>query len=680
MLIRLYKWNLRLLLLVSSSLFYGMGSERAISNDELELLDLNLEDLLNVEVTSVSKKPQKYFTSPAAIYVVSAEEIRRSGATTIPDLLRRVPGLHVGRIDANKWSVSSRGFPGRFANKLLVLLDGRSVYDPSFAGVYWETEEIILQDIERIEVIRGPGSTLWGANAVNGVINIISKKAKDSLGFYGLAGVGSHQNNLIGIRFGSELSRTISGRVYAKQNGAKESRYPDGDDAGDDYRITQSGFLLDWDGGDHDKISLSADIYDAEINQKVEMPGSFSQILNIKDEVLSEGWHVKGLWRRDLNLASGFTTKFFYRDSNRSEALYDNALEEFDLEWQHDFVFGIHNIIWGSEYRKVQDNFKRFSFAGDINPQKRSYRITSLFFQDEIRLVDEKLRFGLGAKIEDKDIADREVMPNFRMIWLPDDKHVWWAGISASARTASRVEIDDSNIVVGALDSEDPRLPDGLNSVAISAQGKSSFKSEKLIALEAGYRFLSNSDWSLDMAVFNNQYRDLRTAELSDVELIESSFIIPLIFQNKVDGRSLGSEIILEWYGLSATHVKASYSFIAIKIDEKATSDVTASQPEKSSPRHQGFLQIGYKLGDRAQLNAWLQYVDEIEPIGLSAIKVPRYLAANFNLIYNHNQHIAVSMLVENMFDPGRIEYAQESFTNPTEVERRLLLKLEVKF
>ena len=415
-------------------------------------LDLPLEDLLSMEVTSVSKKKQRLTEAAAAVFVITQEDIRRSGVTSIPEALRLAPGLQVAKIDANKWAISSRGFNTQFVNKLLVLIDGRSVYTPSYSGVYWDAQDTLLEDIDRIEVIRGPGATLWGANAVNGVINIITKQAGDTQGGLMVASAGNEEKVIAGLRYGAELNKNTHGRLYLKFN-ERDSSYAPGldDEAGDDWKSLRGGFRIDSQPSDKDRWTVQGDVYEADENQTLNLwrdPSDPSNLnfapfyldANTADEIESSGWNLLTRWDHLLSNTSNITLQLYYDHTKRAENFLLQEQDTLDIDFQHQLeVFGNHDLVWGLGYRHIEDEFSNTYIVAFL-PDSGSSDLFSAFLQDEIELLPDRLRLTLGSKFEQNDFTGFEVQPSARLIWLPTERSTLWGSVSRAVRTPSRLE------------------------------------------------------------------------------------------------------------------------------------------------------------------------------------------------------------------------------------------------
>ncbi len=408
-----------------------------------DLTEMSLEALMNIEVTSVSKKPQKKSEAAAAIFVITNNDLKRWGVTNIPEALRRVPGLQVARIDANKWAITARGFNSRFANKLLVLIDGRSVYTPLFAGVYWEANEVMLEDVERIEVIRGPGGTLWGANAVNGVINIITKSAADTLGNVVVAGAGNEERGFAEARHGGESSGGKYYRVYGKfravdSGGSINTGIPGMlPGAHDDSDIAQTGFRMDWEKGTADSYTVQGDYYAGKGGQQLLIATSPAPLV---DDADYSGGNLSGRWTHSGSDQSRLTVQAYYDYVSRDSAVLYEDRHTVDIEVEHHSVLkDIHHVVWGLNYRHISDDTEPRSIFS-LSPAKRNINLYSAFLQDEISFWDDKAKLTLGSKFEHNDFSGSEVQPNARFAWVTDAGNTLWAAASRAVRTPSRGE------------------------------------------------------------------------------------------------------------------------------------------------------------------------------------------------------------------------------------------------
>ncbi|NQT41038.1 MAG: TonB-dependent receptor, partial [Planctomycetes bacterium] len=429
------------------------------------ILDMDLDQLaatdvvvsaLDVEVTSVSKQESTVGRSPAAIFVITQEMIRRSGVTSVPEALRMAPGLEVARISSHSWAITARGFNNdRYANKLLVLIDGRTVYTPQFSGVYWDVQDLLLEDVERIEVIRGPGGTLWGANAVNGVINILTKKAKDTQGLLVTAGGGTEDSAITGIRYGGKVGDGLNWRVYGKffeRDGSfpVAGNYPANsgmDSAHDDWRVGRGGFRLDWelDPCRRDVITVQGDYYggtESKIRQiTTRDPPDYTEFLNQRIDLA--GANVLTRWTHAVNKESDLALQFYYDRTFRDTGISQSEINTLDIDFQHRFPLARrHRVIWGAEYRQVHDDLVPFAFGIDFVPHERTTQVFSMFVQDEITLVDERLFLTVGSKFENNTYSDFEYQPSARVLYTPTPRQAAWAAASRAVRTPARFDHD----------------------------------------------------------------------------------------------------------------------------------------------------------------------------------------------------------------------------------------------
>ncbi|MRR07522.1 MAG: TonB-dependent receptor, partial [Deltaproteobacteria bacterium] len=394
----------------------------------LNLSELGLEDLMNIQVTSVSKKEQKLSDAAAAVFVVTREDIRRSGATSIPEVLRMVPGIQVARLDANKWAVSARGFNDRFADKLLVLMDGRTVFTPLFSGVYWDVQDTMLEDIDRIEVVRGPGAALWGANAFNGVINIITKHSQETQGGLLSAGGGTEERGFGGARFGGRVGDDTYYRLYAKYFSRDAGVDASGDRGEDDWSVLRGGFRVDSDLSANDSVTVQGDIYRGKEGETYTIPlliPPFSRTFDWDTDIA--GSNILSRWTRTLSDTADMTLQLYYDRTERDMAIIGEDRDTIDVDFQNRFKCGSrHEIVWGWGYRFSHESITN-KVAITFAPNRRSDNLYSFFAQDDISLIEDRLRLVLGSRFEHNEFTGWEIQPNIRLIWTPDYRQTVWA-------------------------------------------------------------------------------------------------------------------------------------------------------------------------------------------------------------------------------------------------------------
>ena len=543
---------------------------RAIAGEALapapvaDLTTMSLEQLLNVQVTSVSRHSEKLSSAPAAVHVISGEEIQRSGVTSIPEALRLSPGMEVGRVDAHNWAVTSRGFNDLFANKLLVLMDGRSSYTPLFSGVYWDVQDTMLEDIDRIEVVRGPGATLWGANAVNGVINILTKSASATQGTLVSAGGGTEETALAAARYGGRSGENSFYRVYGKYNAHDSSVLPDGTKANDRYQMARGGFRFDWEPPENDRLTVQGDLYGGELDQTVYQPVATPPFFNVSEKhERIWGGNVLGRWVRSLGEESEMNLQACFDTTHRETSYLEETRHTVDVDFHHRFPLLKRNqIIWGLGYRASFDQMKD-SYFTSFASRDRVIDYVNVFVQDDLTLVPDRLHAIFGSKFERTEFTGFEALPSARLLWTPREDHTFWGSVSRAVRTPSRAE--DDITLHGLLNGGPPSF--------FTAQGNNDFRSEEVLALEAGWRAQPHRKFSVDVATFYNIYDRLRTSETvsvaSDPSLPGAPLRATSRLANEAFGESYGVEIaatyqLLEWWRLSA-----AYSFLELQLHQR---------------------------------------------------------------------------------------------------------------
>lgn len=660
---KLLQWTACIFLAASSVL-----AETPPSEPELNYLkSLSLEELLEVQVTSVSKRSELLFEAPAAVFVITAEDIRRTGARTIPEALRLAPGLEVARIDSAKWAVTARGFNERFTNKLLVLVDGRSAYNPLFSGVYWDIQDTVLADIDRIEVIRGPGATLWGANAVNGIINIITKSSAETLGGLATAGVDNDGGYEAAARYGGLLTEDLSYRFFAKGFDRTDLVDAGGRDFGDDWDALRAGFRLDRHGTAEDVLTLLGEVYRSDAGQQV---GAFIEeelplVRTLDDTVEASGGFALTRWRHTLSPGADATFQIYYDRTERDEAVFSENRDTFDVDFQNRWqMTDRQELIWGLGYRLTRDEVDG-SFTSTLDPENRTDHLFSAFVQDTIELWPDTFHLTLGSKFEHNDYSGFEVQPNLRAGWHPAADHFLWGAISRAVRTPSRSDHDLRVSFAGF------RGPQGVPTV-LAVVGDEDFDSEDLTAYELGYRWHPTGRFFMDFAAFYNRYDRLRSLE-PDTPFMEASpppphLVIPLRIDNRLDGVTYGFEWLVDVIPTEKWKLTASYSFLEIDLEPDDDSrDETAEEAEGFSPRHQIGLVSFLDLPHAVSFDSEIYYVDELPEFG-----IPDYWRLDLRLGWRPAESLHLSLNGENLLDDRHPEFGERSGVFPAEVPRRV--------
>ncbi len=650
---------------------------------------MSMEDLMNLQVTSVSKRTQKVADAAAAIFVITQEDIRRSGATSIPEALRLVPGLEVARIDQNKWAIGSRGFNGRFDNKLLVLIDGRSVYTPLFSGVYWNVEDVMLEDVDRIEVIRGPGATLWGANAVDGVINVITKKAKSTQAAVVTAGAGTEERAAGGVRYGGKLGDNTYYRAYTKYFDWGPSAYPSGMTAHDGWDALRGGFRADWTPAGANSLTLQGDIYRTRFDETLTVASLSAPYSNtfLNDGKYSGG-NILGRWNHTSEGSSMSLQMYYDNTSITDHSLFGDHQNIFDIDFQHAFHVGdSQQFVWGLGYRSIRDK-NNPSFTVSLQPNQVTLNQFSTFLQDEISLVDNRLQITLGSKFERNEFTGFEIQPNARLLWNLTPNQSIWTAVSRAVRTPALTEeglrLNSAVIPPGA-----PSNPTPFPAV-IAVFGSHQFNSEDLLAYELGYRVQATSNLSLDIATFYNNYSNLRTAEpgapFPEGSPAPTDIVIPFVAGNKMSGGTYGVELFADWKVVPKWRLVGSYSYLQMNIHKNLDSqDPTPDNPNGSSPRHQWYLRSSIDLPKHFDQDTTLRFVDHLPgqqlPGQLPGQSLPSYYSLDAHLGWRPVTRLELSIGGQNLLNNWHFEFMPDFVTtSPTVVKRSIFGSITVKF
>lgn len=612
------------------------------------LAELSLEQLGNIEVTTASKEPEEVWRTPAAIFVITQEDIRRSGATSIPEVLRLAPGVEVARIDSDHWSIGVRGFGSQFSRDVLVLIDGRNVYNPLVGGVYWEVQDTLIEDIDRIEVIRGPGGTIWGPDAVNAVINIITKRAQDTKGTLLELGGGNVDQGIVGFRYGSSNGRGFGYRLYGKTFTRGPEFHLDHDNF-DRWRMGQAGFRADWDRS-RDTFTLQGDLYDEDTGESVLIP-SYSPPFgrDVEDKAELSGGNLLGHWRRTLGEGSDLELTAYYDRTYKRYSAYEDRRQRFDVDFIHHLPLRWgQDFIWGFELRRGSAYDPEVVPVLLLTPSHNAATLYSGFVQDEIPLVGHRLTLTLGSKFWHSGPSGLQAEPTARLLWTPTSHQTAWAAVTRAVATPSLLEL---GLQESAFFEVNPLT-------FLRVIGNRDIASEELNGYEAGYRTLVKPNLYLDVAAFYNDYPDLESFE-PGAPFLETTpgpphFVLPYFLRNGLKGTTHGFEIAPEWKPVAWWQLKGSYSYLHMNLERKPWSldPVERASLQGSSPTHQVVFQSLVNLPKRFEFDQTCRYVS-----ALPAQQVASYSTADARFGWRPNPHLEFSLTGDNLLQPHHAEF-----------------------
>ena len=634
-----------------------------------DLTQSSLEDLMNMQVTSVSKKEQTMSKAGAAVHVITQEDIRRSGANNIPDLLRTVPGVDVARIDANSWAISIRGFNDRYANKVLVLIDGRSVYSPVFSGVFWEGQDVPLEDIERIEVIRGPGGTVWGANAVNGVINIITKSAKDTRGGLVTAGTGSQTNADGLLQYGGDLGGKGTYRVFGKYLNVEPSASPTGGEAADGWRTSHGGFRTDWDLASSDTLTVQGDILKTTEGQTITsvFSGALPLVRTFNDPLNLTAGNVLGRWNHTLANGSELSLQIYDDYLNHFEQGFVDEQNTVDLDLQQHLAWGSRqDIVWGLGARVIDSHYG-VGYGVTILPQQRLDRLFSTFIQDEVRLSN-SLWLTLGSKFEHNDFTGFEVEPSAQLVWEPAHQQTIWVSAARAIRQPST--LDDG------LQADVAIVPAGPTFGVVSVQGNPNIQAEEVRDFEAGYRTQLNQGLSLDVAGFGSLFRNVRSTQLETPYFTmvpgPPHLVLPELFVNGSPIYTYGVEFSATWAVTKHWRILPGYSLFHMNVADPATQTTSPG----ANPQHQVQVQSRLDLRHNLEWDNTVAYVSR-----LTAGNVPAYTRVDSRIGWRVGEYLEFSVVGQNLLSPRHLEFVNTGYpASETLVDRAVFGKVTWRF
>jgi iron complex outermembrane receptor protein len=671
------KWNSLLTNLAGAIIIPFLALTAWSQQNSTDLTQQSLEDLMNINVTSASRREQKVSEVAAAMFVITEQDIRRSGATNIPDLLRMVPGLDVAQINASTWAISARGFNHQKADKLLVLIDGRSVLTMIYGGVFWDTQDVPLEDIDRIEVIRGPGATMWGSNAVNGVINIITKTAGSTTGALVSASAGFQDRVFGTTQYGSKIGRNAAYRVYTKY--LDEEHLPDLtlQNGMDGWHQFRSGFRLDQKLSQADSLMAEGEIHAGKEGAVIQHIYSIDPPVSANANRVARvsGGHILARWDHVYSTRSDTTFQVYFDKYNRAGPEVGEAAENFDVEYQQHLALGArHDLIWGAGYRRTSDDTAATIDLG-FDPADRVTYLFNSFFQDEVMLRPDRLRLTFGTKVEHNTFGGFHVQPSARIAWTPSGKQTLWASASSVSGTPDRRNTDcDINLTVFMG-------PDGIPIVP-TLLGNPHEKSEGLVAIEGGYRGQPSKRFSIDIATFWNEYRDLPSMEYGTpvpaTVLAPKYDVLPIRWANKIHGMSDGGELSANWRVSEFWTLSPSYELLQLHLHTDPTSldTTTVSNTEGSNPRHQAQMRSHVSLSRSLTWDANAYFVGP-----LPAQPTPSYTRLDSQITWGVGEWLQLSLVGQNLLKDHHVE-SNDGFTtvNSSEMKRTAHAKITWRF
>jgi len=648
----------------------GPAADTAQAGDE-RLKTLTLEQLGNIEVTTVTKEPEVLWKTPAAIFVITQQDIQRFGATTIPEALRLAPGVEVAQITADEWAIGIRGFNSRLSRSVLVLIDGRIVYSPLTAGVYWEVQDYPMEDIDRIEVIRGPGGTIWGPNAVNGVINIITKSSKDTQGGLVSGGAGNVEQAFGEARYGgaSSVAQNFTYRVYGKGYTRSPEFHPDGP-AYDSWQGGQAGFRMDWAGGARDNYTLSGDGYYQSFGESAGT-SSYNPPANYTffGQAPLSGGNLLFRWRRKLGDKKDLQVDTYYDQTSRHELNFGDVRNTFNVDAQYRFPLPHQEITTGLGLYASHGHEEQVLTGLEFIPDVRTDQIYSAFLQDEIALVPDRLSLTAGSKFLKTNYTGLLLEPSVRLLYTPSSKQTLWAAFTQAVRTPADVERD---FYLASL----VGFVDGLPFFA-RFNANRNFQSERLNGYEAGYRRLLATKLYVDIAAFYNQYRNLLSEDVTGPIYLETDpapphLLLPAEFGNGLKATSSGGEIVGEYRPKEFWRLRAWYSFLELHVEPAPGSQDIGSAPgvQGASPQNQVLLQTGFDLPRTISLDIYSRYVGR-----LPAFSIPGYWTGDVTAGYNVTKQVRLTLVGQNLFQPRHYEFNYDP-GGPVGIERSLFGKV----
>lgn len=632
---------------------------------------------MNIQVTSVSKKEQRLSQTGAAVYVITQEDIRRSGATNIPDLLRQAPGVEVAQIDANTYAISIRGFNDRLADKVLVMIDGRTVYTPTTSGVYWDQQDVPLEDIDRIEVIRGPGGTVWGANAVNGVIDIITKSAKDTKG--GLVRTDGGSQGAAGglVQYGGEIGQIGAYRAFENYSSTGNLTLPDGQGGADGWHMFHSGFRSDWTLSANDTMTVQGDFMQTSEGQTISVvfANALPLMRTFNDAVATGAGNFLGRWNHTLSNGSSMSLQVYYDRYTRLDEGVHEGLNTLDFDFQHHLRIGSRNdVVWGVGYRSTSDSHTA-GYGKAYAPLSEANNLFSVFAQDQVRLA-ESLSLTVGSKLEHQPYTGFQFEPSAQLVWTPTDRQTVWISASQAVKEVSR---EEEALQIEPYTFE---LPGGGFGVA-QYNGSTKAQAERFRDFEIGYRTQPVKQFSVDVTAFGGLYHNLETLDQGTPYFTADQgpphVVLPFFFGNTAGAHTYGAEVFANWNVTSRWRISAGDSAIHLNVIlDPGSQDTDERERADNTPENQVQVRSQLNLTRNLEWDSAAYYVGHLRDGGNGP--VPAYTRVDTRLGWRMGRHIELSLAGQNLLAPRHAEFHDAYEVNNTLVERSVLGKITLRF
>ncbi|WP_353570353.1 TonB-dependent receptor [Candidatus Albibeggiatoa sp. nov. BB20] len=628
------------------------------------LSEMTLAELMNVQVvTSINKRPQKIFETGAAVFIITQEDIMRSGATHIADVLRLAPGIQVNRVNSHGWAVSARGFNDYYANKLLVLIDGRNTYSPLFSGTFWDAQDTVLEDIERIEIIRGSGGTVWGSNAVNGVVNIITKKTQDTQG--GLLSIitGTEDKYIATARYGGKIGENGYYKIYTKSHKRDNFGVDTLYDAWSGNRV---GFRTDFE-LEQNNITVQGDYYNADNHQPSAVNTFQSEVQGITTA------NILGRWEHQFSETSDLSIQMYYNRNKYNGISAAFTIEKYDFDLQHRFNLNERNeIIWGMGYRVIHDKISDTPVV-HYEPSRLNRNLISLFIQNSLTLVPERWKLTFGSKFEHNSFTGWESQPNIRLLYMPNERQSFWAAISRAVRIPSRSELH-VELSLAIPDNQNPFYPIPF---IFQGFGNENKPSEDVLSYELGLRQQINEDWFIDISTFYNQYKNLSQVQ-QDINFDVNRVVMASRNIDDVVADTFGIEFATTWQTTENWSVDLAYNIFYINMEGLGQDDLVDGA-EVKDPTHQLSLRSALDVTTDTKLDLWLKFVGNSD--NPSTGKIKHYTILDARFAWDVTPNLELSIVGQNLLDKRHFQFAADrANTLSTEVERGGYLQLRWQF